>query len=261
MYSGVGTPASGTSASRLRCSQWGGGAPSGDLHDDTAGKLDRSVCEPVSIPSWPPSQGRCMDPVIEPFVNETVTDTVTATATKSLKDGQVFHRFPGSDGAWDAKNSPAGCVKAAHESCSYDAFPDRVHRRYFPCERRASICIGPIHSGALLPVRFEQYCNGSKKSRWGTKSDKATALVICLTRVNGGQPQRRYLQDSRIAGGDAISDLLHQVGLKFATQVAVCLEHRQLQSSQKPPPRLLVIGERDSGQHLVRLSSPNVGGV
>ncbi|KAK1522143.1 uncharacterized protein CCOS01_09855, partial [Colletotrichum costaricense] len=81
--------------------------------------------------------------------------------------------------------------------------------------------------------------------------DKATALVICLTRVNGGQPERRYLQDSRTASGVTISAQLHQVGLKFATQVAACLEHRQLQSSQEPPPRLLDTQERDGRYYLM----------
>ncbi|KAK1472222.1 hypothetical protein CABS01_04865, partial [Colletotrichum abscissum] len=90
-----------------------------------------------------------------------------------------------------------------------------------------------------------------RRSRWRTIPDKATALVICLTRVNGGQPDRRYLQDSRTASGVTISAQLHQVGLKFATQVAACLEHRQLQSSQEPPPRLLDTQERDGRYYLM----------
>lgn len=90
-----------------------------------------------------------------------------------------------------------------------------------------------------------------RRSRWRTKPDKATALVICLTRVNGGQPQRQYLQDDTTAGGIAISDQLHQAGLKFAAQVAACLEHRQVQASQEPPLRLLDTEECDSGWTLV----------
>ncbi|UQC89876.1 uncharacterized protein CLUP02_15407 [Colletotrichum lupini] len=291
MYSLVGTPASGpvssgriipsdfatgigasvrTSASRLRCSQWGGGAPSGDLHHDTAGKQDRSlirrrpfsaaspasavVLASVSVIQQP--QGRCMDPVIEPFMSETVTDTVTATATKSLKQPIaaatpmaryfIAVQVQTAPGTREILRLVASRLRMnlAHMTLALIAGPWQVED--IPRVNVAPLsCIGPTHSGTLLPVRFEQYCNGSKKSRWRTIPDKATALVICLTRVNGGQPERRYLQDSRTASGVTISAQLHQVGLKFATQVAACLEHRQLQSSQEPPPRLLDTQERD----------------